>query len=94
MQEVRHSTVSSAHELLIDSSDTIHTQGHLFVGEKRQRFYYRTKALNDFNEHCIVVSSIRIKSLFVFICSHYKGYTQSYISVAVSLNNWRGPPTA
>ncbi|GAA3955874.1 hypothetical protein GO495_27820 [Chitinophaga oryziterrae] len=92
VQGEKHGTVSSAQERLVKS--TYPGIKDLSFGEKQQRFFYRTKALNDFHEQCFFVSSIRIRSHYVFIRSHYKGYTQSYISVAVSLNHWRGPPTA
>jgi hypothetical protein len=90
----RHRTAASAHELLISSPDVSHAPAHFFLSEKIQRFSYRTKALNDFHQYFVFVSSIRIKPLFVFIRSYYKGHTQSYISAAISLNQWRGPPTA
>ncbi|WP_089787826.1 hypothetical protein [Chitinophaga sp. YR573] len=93
VQGEKHSTVSSANEERLVKS-THPGIKDLSFGEKRQRFFYRTKALNDFHEQSLFVSSIRIKPLYVFIRSHYKGYTQSYISVAISLNHWRGPPTA
>lgn len=58
------------------------------------KYHYRTRALNDYHELCLFVPSIRIKSLFVYIHTVYRGYKESYISVAVTLSDWRGPPLA
>jgi len=59
-----------------------------------RRYNHRTRALNDYHELCLFVSSIRIKSFFVYIPVVYSGYKNSYISVAVTLSDWRGPPVA
>lgn len=59
-----------------------------------RKFRLRTRALLDFNEFFLTVSSIRIKPVFAYIHPRYKGLTFSYISVSVALNNWRGPPVA
>ena len=58
------------------------------------RAAYRNRGVIDYNEYVLTASSIRIKPLFVYIHPCYKGYTESYISVAVSLSDWRGPPVA
>lgn len=58
------------------------------------KYNHRTRALNDFHELCLFVSSIRIKTILIYIQPHYKGYKESYISVAVTLSDWRGPPVA
>ncbi|MVT11249.1 hypothetical protein [Chitinophaga tropicalis] len=60
-----------------------------------QQHRLRTKALNDYHELFLFVASIRIKPLnFIYSVPVYKGYKESYISVAVTLSDWRGPPTA
>ncbi len=56
------------------------------------KYNHRTRALNDYHELCLFVPIIRIKSLFVYIHPAYKGYKESYISVSVTLSDWRGPP--
>jgi hypothetical protein len=68
--------------------------GTLNFSAAPRRYNHRTRALNDYHELFLFVSSIRIKSLFVYIHSVYKGYKESYISVAVTLSDWRGPPIA
>ncbi|MBW8686870.1 hypothetical protein [Chitinophaga rhizophila] len=81
----------------------VHTTGSNLV--KRQAAIYslndtirkyrtRTKALNDFHELCLFVASIRIKTVLLYIQPQYKGYKESYISVAVTISDWRGPPVA
>ena len=57
-----------------------------------RRYNHRTRALNDYHELCLFVPSIRIKTCFVYIPAVYSGYKNSYISVAVTLSDWRGPP--
>jgi len=59
-----------------------------------RRYDHRTRALNDYHELCLFVPSIRIKTCFVYIPAVYSGYENSYISVAVTLSDWRGPPIA
>jgi len=59
-----------------------------------RKYNHRTRALNDYHELCLFVPSIRIKTLFVYIPVVYSGYKNSYISVAVTLSDWRGPPLA
>ncbi|WP_143011669.1 hypothetical protein [Chitinophaga filiformis] len=57
-----------------------------------RKYNHRTRALNDYHELCLFVPSIRIKTCFVYIPAVYSGYKNSYISVAVTLSDWRGPP--
>ncbi|WP_149695892.1 hypothetical protein [Chitinophaga sp. CF418] len=59
-----------------------------------RKYNHRTRALNDYHELCLFVPSIRIKTFFVYIPPVYGGYKASYISVAVTLSDWRGPPLA
>lgn len=82
---------AAAHQTTVQTVNS-HHQPLLIENNIRQHFSYRTRALNDFHEHLLFVASIRIKSLFVYIHPCYKGYSQSYISVAVTLSDWRGPP--
>lgn len=58
------------------------------------KFNLRNRGLIDYNEYFLTVASIRIKPLFVYIHPTYKGYTDSFISVSISLSDWRGPPMA
>ncbi|WP_146217445.1 hypothetical protein [Chitinophaga sp. S165] len=73
---------------------TADVDGTLHLSTGARRYNHRTRALNDYHELCLFVPSIRIKSLFVYIHAVYKGYKESYISVAVTLSDWRGPPIA
>ena len=66
---------------------------HCFKSSIR-KYNHRTRALNDYHELCLFVPSIRIKTCFVYIPVVYSGYKNSYISVAVTLSDWRGPPVA
>lgn len=58
------------------------------------RFNYRNRAVIDHTEFFLTLYSSRIRPLFVYIHPRYKGFTESYISVSVSLRHWRGPPVA
>lgn len=68
--------------------------GYYSITSSPHKYNHRTRALNDFHELCLFVSSIRIKTILTYIQPRYKGYKQSYISVAVTLCDWRGPPVA
>jgi len=81
------------------SANTIHSEqakdnAVYNIANSPYRYKHRTRALNDFHELCLFVSSIRIRTILIYIQPHYKGYKESYISVAVTLSDWRGPPVA
>ncbi|QHS58686.1 hypothetical protein [Chitinophaga agri] len=73
---------------------TYHAVQFESVTKRPYKYRSRTKALNDFHELCLFVSSIRIRPILLYIQPHYKGYKESYISVAVTISDWRGPPVA
>ena len=71
-----------------------HVSDYYSITSSRHKYNHRTRALNDFHELCLFVYSIRIRTILTYIQPRYKGYKQSYISVAVTLSDWRGPPVA
>jgi len=94
VQQERQHSIASAHEQITTASGIIHLPAQLCFKEKHQCFHYRTKALNDFHDHALLVTGIGHKNNFVFVRPSLKGYTQSFFSVSIRLNNWRGPPVA
>jgi hypothetical protein len=94
VQQERQRSIASAHETLTTASGVLHSAASLVFKEKHQCFHYRTKALNDFHDHALLVAGTGHKSDFIFVRTPLKGYTQSFLSVSIRLNNWRGPPIA
>jgi len=88
-QVYHHAAVNTGHVSNAHALTDVH-----YLKDGPARYRYRTRALNDYHEPFLFVSSIRIRSLFVYIHPQYKGYKESYISVAVTLSDWRGPPVA
>jgi hypothetical protein len=91
MQEARHDAAFQGIQIH-STAQSAHQQVRLLQTDPHKHYNYRTRALNDFHEHFLYVANIRIKSHFVYIHPCYKGYKQSYISVAVTISDWRGPP--
>lgn len=83
------SSIESDHSHVDITGEVDQTQ---FFTSRPGKYNHRTRALNDYHELCLFVPSIRIKSLFVYIHPAYRGYKESYISVSVTLSDWRGPP--
>lgn len=90
---VLHPTAGNTVQTDKDRS-TSHAVQFESVTNRPAKYRNRTKALNDFHELCLFVSSIRIRPILIYIQPQYKGYKESYISVAVTLSDWRGPPVA
>ena len=66
-----------------------------YLRYKPERPRHRSRALNERpSEQCMGASCFSIKTCFVYIHPHFKGYTESYSKAALTLTDWRGPPAA
>jgi hypothetical protein len=58
----------------------------------RVYFKHRPVALNDGHDEALNVIFYDIRPEFVYIHTCYHSYVQTFISVAIDLSDWRGPP--
>ncbi|KAA2238610.1 hypothetical protein F0L74_20515 [Chitinophaga agrisoli] len=60
----------------------------------KEYFKRRPVGLNDGHEEGLVIYSCHIRPQFVYIHTRYYSQVQPFITVAIDLSDWRGPPVA
>jgi len=67
---------------------------HHHLSSKPEYFKRRPVGLNDGHDHAPVAYSYQLRPQFVYIHTCYHSYAQTFITVAIDLSDWRGPPMA